>query len=60
MKKIITVIKKVVLSICILYTINLFIESTGVLLPINYVSVSIVSLLGIPSIIGLLVIYYFI
>ena len=60
MKWIIKVVKKLVISICMLYTINIIIESSGILLPINYISIILVYFLGLPSIFGMLAVFYFI
>ena len=57
MKKIFFVIKRVVIALCILYSINLIVSKTGVILPINVVSIGIVSVLGLPSVVALLVLY---
>lgn len=55
MKKIAKIIKKIVLAICMLYTFNLIISKTGYVVPINASSITIVTLLGLPSVISLYV-----
>lgn len=53
MKKIFLVVKRVSLALCMLYTFNLIISSTGTMVPINVTSIGIVSILGMPSVIAL-------
>lgn len=55
MKKVMYVIKKIVLGLCMLYTINVLISKTGNVVPINIYSIGLVSALGIPGIISLLI-----
>ncbi|MEG1015464.1 MAG: pro-sigmaK processing inhibitor BofA family protein [Bacilli bacterium] len=55
MKIVINVVKKIVIAICMLYTINLIIFKTGNIIPINLISISFVSVLGLPAIVGLFV-----
>lgn len=57
MKKIFIVIKKIVVALCMLYTFNLIVGKIGVIIPINLPSITIVSILGLPSILGLLLLY---
>ncbi len=55
MKKIMFVIKRVVIAVCMLYTFNLIISAAGYLVPINVASITVVSILGLPSVISLLI-----
>ena len=54
LKKIFKGIKKIVVAIALLYSFNVLISSLDILLPINYVSVGVVSILGIPGLLSLL------
>ena len=56
---IINIIKKLVYSICILYTINVFIYKTGKTVPINYYSIFIVFLFVFLGIIALIYLKYY-
>lgn len=56
---IINIIKKLVYSICILYTINVFIYKTGKTVPINYYSIFIVCLFDFLGIIVLIYLKYY-
>ena len=55
MKYIVLALKKVVMAICLLYAVNLMTTNVGLLIPINIVSISYVSILGIPAIISLVI-----
>lgn len=57
MKKIFMVIKKIVVALCMLYTFNLIVGKIGIIIPINLPSIVVVSILGLPSILGLLILY---
>jgi pro-sigmaK processing inhibitor BofA len=57
MKIVYKVIKKVVLALCMLYTINLIVSKTGIIIPINVTSITITSILGLPAVLGLIVLY---
>ncbi len=60
MKKIILLVKKIVVAILMLYTINLIINQSGILLPINIFSIGLVTILGLPAVFGLFIIKFFI
>ena len=49
MQFIVLVIKRLVMALCMLYTVDLITSSAGFIIPINVVSVIFVSLLGIPA-----------
>ena len=48
-------LKKIVLALCLLYSINILLSNFGIIIPINIFSITTVSLLGGPGIIGLVV-----
>lgn len=56
MQFIVFIIKRLVMSLCMLYTVDLIISSAGVVIPINYMSVIFVSLFGIPALLGLTIV----
>lgn len=56
-KRIFKVVKKVVVAIALLYSFNLLVSSMDILISINYISVGIVSLLGIPGLLSLLTLH---
>lgn len=54
MKKILYALKRVVLSFIILYGYNLIASNFNMVIPINLITVAVVSVLGVPSLIALL------
>ena len=59
MQFIVLVIKRLVMALCMLYTVDLITSSSGFIIPINVVSVIFVSLLGIPALFGLAFLKHF-
>ena len=57
MKYLVLFIKKIVLALCMLYTINVALFKANIYIPINYVSISFTTLFGFVGIVALLVIY---
>lgn len=60
MKKIFKIIKRIVFSSFLLYGYNLLIQPLGLIIPINVVTVGIISILGIPAMLALIFIMAFI
>lgn len=61
LKNIIRVIlKKIVFSFGIIYGINIILSKINICIPINYYTIGITSLLGIPGLGALIAIYYYI
>ena len=56
---IMSIIKKLVYSICLLYTINVFIYKSGKTVPINYYSIVIVAIFDILGILALIYLKYY-
>lgn len=54
MQFIVLVIKRLVMALCMLYTVDLITSSAGFIIPIN-----VVSLLGIPALFGLAFLKHF-
>ncbi|MBQ3142385.1 MAG: pro-sigmaK processing inhibitor BofA family protein [Bacilli bacterium] len=55
MKFVMKLIKKLVISLCMLYTFNLIISNSGYMVPINVPSITISAFLGMPAILSLLI-----
>lgn len=55
MQYIVLMIKRLVMAIAMLYTVNLIVSSTGIIIPINVFSISFVAILGLPAVVGLTV-----
>lgn len=51
------IVKKVVVAIALLYSFNLLVSYMDILIPINYISIGTVSLLGIPGLLSLLTLH---
>ncbi len=55
MKKILFIIRKIVVALCMLYTFNVLVSKTGYTVPINIYSIGFVSVLGMPGMVSLLI-----
>ena len=58
MKKILWVVKKIVLAFCLIYAFNLIVVGLDIFIPLNIVTVSLVSSLGISGLVALVGIYF--
>lgn len=56
LKKIYNLLKRIVISAFALYGYNLIAAPTGLIVPINVITVSILTILGIPSLLFLIII----
>lgn len=54
LKKLFKFIKKIILSIFVLYGYNLISQSLGIIIPINLYTVLLLSILGIPALFALI------
>ncbi len=59
-KMIIKLVKKLCLAFVMLYGINLILTGVNIFIPINLITLALVTFLGTPSIIGLVVIFFLI
>lgn len=55
MQILVFLVKRLVMAICLLYAFDLITSGAGVMVPINSVSILFVAVLGIPAIIGLVI-----
>ena len=53
LKKISKILKKVIMAAVLLYAYNRFAVSFNAIIPINFITIVFVSILGIPAMIGL-------
>lgn len=60
MKHLITIVKKVVVALCMLYTFNIITGAVGFFIPINIISIIFISFLGLPGIFGLIFLLQFV
>ncbi len=59
-KFLLKIIKRVIMSFVVLYGLNVITSSIGLVLPINIISISILTLLGLPGLCGLTALYFLI
>lgn len=59
-KKIIKIIRKLCIAFVMLYGLNLILMKVNIFIPINIITVSTTTILGIPGIIGLVITYFLI
>lgn len=57
LKKLFYIIKKIVVSICILYGLNLIISAVNVIIPINITTILTTTVLGIPGLFSIIILY---
>lgn len=57
LKKIFTILKRVVFSGFLLYGYNILAAPLGIIIPVNVLNISLVSILGIPSLFALILIH---
>lgn len=57
LKEIIKVIKRVIIAVFMLYGLNVLLSSLDIIIPINYISIGCVTLLGIPGLCTLVALF---
>ena len=57
-KKLMIILRKIVVAFLLLYGLNYFITSLHIYIPINLFTVGIVSLLGIPGLSSLIILFF--
>lgn len=57
-KKIASVLRKIVVAFLILYGFNLLVSSINIFIPINVITVGLVTFLGIPGLLSLIVMFF--
>ncbi len=58
LKKITLVLRKIVVAFLLLYGLNYFISSLHIYIPINLITIGIVSLLGLPGLSSLIILFF--
>ncbi len=58
LKKIYVLVRKIVVAFLLLYGLNYFISSLHIYIPINFLTVGIVTLLGIPGLSSLIILFF--
>ncbi|MBR1679719.1 MAG: pro-sigmaK processing inhibitor BofA family protein [Bacilli bacterium] len=57
-RKLLLFLKKVVMSFLLLYGLNYFLSSLQIAIPINLITITIVSFLGIPGLSSLIILFF--
>ena len=57
-RKILSLLKKIVAAFLLLYGLNYFLSSLQIAIPINLITVAVVSLLGIPGLSSLIILFF--
>ena len=55
-KNILFILKKIIYAFLLLFSLNISIKSFGIIIPINFANLALVTILGIPGLIGILII----
>lgn len=58
MKKILFIVRRIIFAFCIIYAFNLIVVGLEIFIPLNIVTISVVSLLGMPGLLSLIGIYF--
>lgn len=58
--KIIKVIRRLCMAFVMLYGLNIILSGVDIFIPINIITIGLVSLLGVPGILGLVATYFLI
>lgn len=56
----IKIIKKIIFSFLLLFSLNISVSKLGMIIPINWFNLSITTILGVPGLIGLIVMKLFV
>ena len=57
-KKIYTEVRKIVIAFLMLYAFNYFLSSLNIYIPINFITVGVVTFLGIPGLSSLIILFF--
>ena len=59
-KKIFKLLKRIIISTFLLYGYNLLIQPLGFIIPINFITIGLITVLGVPAMMALIFIIIFI
>lgn len=57
-KKLLNLIKKIVFSVFLIYGFNLIASPLNLIIPINIITVGLITILGVPALLSLIAIYF--
>ncbi len=60
LRKVFEIVKKIVLAFLFIYSLNLFVNSLNILIPINLFTLGTVTALGLPGLLSLVVMFFII
>lgn len=58
LKKLLNLIKKIVFSVFLIYGFNLMATPLNLIIPINVITVGFITLLGLPALLSLILVYF--
>ena len=58
LKKLFAIIKKIVFSVFLIYGFNLIASPLDLIIPINIITVVLITILGLPALLSLILIYF--
>jgi len=58
LKKILSLIKKIVFSVFLIYGFNLIASPLNLIIPINLITVGLITILGVPALLSLILVYF--
>lgn len=56
LKRILKVVRNIFISIILLYSLNIVLQPLNINIPINIINISIITILGLPSLVALIII----
>jgi len=60
LKMIIKIVKKIIVAFLILYALNMMLSGFDFIIPINIITIVIITLLGVPGLLGLIAMFFII
>ena len=57
-KKLFSLIKKIVFSVFLIYGFNLIAQPLNLIIPINIITVGLITILGVPALLSLILVYF--
>lgn len=58
MKKIFFIVKRIIFAFCLIYAFNLVVVGLEIFIPLNLVTISVVSCLGMPGLLALIGLFF--
>lgn len=58
MKKILLVIRRIIFAFCLIYAFNVVVVGLDIFIPLNFITISVVSTLGMSGLLALIGVYF--